>query len=213
MTNVITAGLTESQFATYEYIRGFINRQGYSPTTAEITEGLGLRSRSAVHRNLQAISRTGLIELLPNRRRNIRLTQQASNDALLPLVGKIAAGQPIEAVEQEERVDINSLLAGKDRYLLEVKGDSMIGDNICDGDYVVCEKSQLVRNGQIAVVLVKNREATLKRVIFDKERDSVTLLPSNPNLQPMELSSHDVKIQGIYLGLLRLGNLRLRQVA
>lgn len=203
----MSALLTESQQNTYEYIKKHIYNKGIAPTTAEITFGLGLRSRSAVHRNLQAISDAGLIELLPNRKRNIRLLE-TQDDNLLPLVGRIAAGKPIEALENPEPVDVNQIIAGKERYILEVKGDSMIGDNICDGDYVICEHSKIVKPGQIAVCLINNIDATLKRVFINKDEGIVTLVPSNPNMEPMDYPAEQVKIQGIYLGLLRLNQLK-----
>jgi repressor LexA len=197
--------LTESQQTTFEYIKRYIHDKGIAPTTAEITLGLGLKSRSAIHRNLQAISEAGLIKLVPNRKRNIRLLEEDHiQENLLPLIGKIAAGQPIEAIKHPEPIDVNNIIAGRERYLLEVKGDSMIGDNICDGDYVVCQYASTVRNGQIAVCLVNNEEATLKRVIISKEAGTITLIPSNPNMAPMEYAADQVQVQGIYLGLLRL---------
>lgn len=195
--------LTESQQNTYEYIRSFIRSKGIAPTTAEITLGLGLRSRSAIHRNLQAICDAGFIKLLPNRKRNIRLLNN-NDENFIPLVGRIAAGKPIEAMETPEHLDLNEMIAGSNRYLLEVKGDSMIGDNICDGDYVICEQAETVKNGKIAVCLVNNEEATLKRVMVDKEDGIITLIPSNPNMEAMEYPVNQVKIQGVYLGLLRL---------
>lgn len=129
------------------------------------------------------------------------------------MIGRIAAGKPIEilAEVEQERIDVNALLANQNRFLLEVRGDSMIGDNICDGDLVICEKSStLKKKGQIAVVIVKNTEATLKRIM--REDGKVVLIPSNPNLAPMEYEAEDIKIQGIYLGLLRLKNLKHQQI-
>lgn len=199
--------LTESQLNTYQYIKRHIRAEGIAPTTAEITSGLGLKSRSAIHRNLQAISDAGLIKLVPNRKRNIRLLENVDEEVLIPLVGRIAAGQPIQAIENPEPVDVNRIIAGHERYILEVKGDSMIGDNICDGDYVICEHASTVKNGQIAVCLINNEEATLKRVMVDKESGTVTLIPSNASMAPMEYSADQVQIQGTYLGLLRLGKM------
>lgn len=204
----MSVSLTESQQTTYEYIKQFIRKQGIAPTTAEITSGLGLKSRSAIHRNLQAISDAGLIQLVPNRKRNIRLVEDNDEHYCLPLVGRIAAGTPIEALSNPEFIDVNNIISGRERYLLEVKGDSMIGDNICDGDYVVCERTAYIRNGQIAVCLINNEEATLKRIFLDREKEIVTLIPSNPNMKPMEYPLERVQIQGIYLGLLRLGQMQ-----
>jgi repressor LexA len=138
--------------------------------------------------------------------RNIRLNKMVE---VLPLVGRIAAGKRREMIAEleQERIDVNALLANQNRFLLEVKGDSMIGDNICDGDLVICEKAAVLkRKGQIAVVIVKNSEATLKRIM--REGNKVILIPSNPNLIPMEYEAEDIQIQGFYLGLLRLRNLQ-----
>ena len=105
-------------------------------------------------------------------------------------------------------VNITNLLVGADRYLLEVKGYSMIGDNICDGDLVVCQQCDTVAEGAIAVVLIDDESATLKRVHYDEPRGTITLIPSNPALLPMEYKAERITIQGLYLGLLRLGHLR-----
>ncbi|MBL4648025.1 MAG: repressor LexA [Gammaproteobacteria bacterium] len=199
--------LTAPQQATYNYIKDFIAENGYAPTTKEIAEGLNRRSRSAIHRILQALESLDFLLLLPNRRRNIRLKERLEDN--LPCIeGTIAAGQPIEAISNAQPLDVNAVLAGQGRYLLEVRGDSMIGDNICDGDLVVCEKTSLVKIGQIAVVLIDNQEATLKRVFVNKSESKVTLIPSNPNMTPMEYHAEQVQIQGVYLGLLRLGSMK-----
>jgi repressor LexA len=209
--NMSKIDLTESQIGTYEFIKKFISTHHFSPTTAEIAAGLNLKSRSAIHRNLQAIEKQGLISLLANRRRNIRLNEEAANDDLLLLVGRIAAGKPIEVFpdNEQKRMDLNAILASqKNLFLLEVKGDSMSGDNICEGDLVICEKTNMLKKkGQIAVVIVNKSEATLKRVMKGEE-GKVILIPSNPHLSPMEYESDEVEIQGVYVGLLRLGNLK-----
>lgn len=122
----------------------------------------------------------------------------------LLLLGRIAAGQPIEALAAPEIINITQSLLGPDRYLLEVKGYSMIGDNICDGDLVVCQQCDTVAEGAIAVVLVDNELATLKRVHYEQQRGIITLIPSNPALLPVEYKAERITIQGLYLGLLRM---------
>lgn len=198
--------LTESQYKTLEMIKSYVNTHGFAPTVSEILQHLNIKSRSLVQRNLQMLAEAGLIRLLPNRRRNIELLEE--KEAGLPLVGRIAAGQPIEAIPIPEMINIPELLLGPDRYLLEVKGDSMIGDSICDGDLVVCAYSNTAREGEIVVALVDDEAATLKRIHHNKQAGTISLIPSNPALLPQEYQSDRVKIQGIYLGLLRIGRLK-----
>ena len=201
--------LTNSQLKTYQFLKAYMHAHEIAPTIAEIANGLGLKAVSAIHRNIQAIAKEGLIHLVPNRQRNIVLVDACNDEEdmnTLPLVGRIAAGQPIEAMSQTEPVDIRQLFQGPNRYLLEVKGDSMIGDNICDGDLVVCQRSDTARDGQIAVVLVERSEATLKRVIRQPKKQSVLLVPSNPLMQAMEYPADSIRVQGLYIGLLRVAH-------
>jgi repressor LexA len=198
--------LSQSQHKTLHIIQDYITANGFSPTISEILTGLNIKSRSLVQRNLQALQLAGFIKLLPKRRRNIELLNE--EEAGLPLVGRIAAGQPIEAISMPEIINIPSLLLGHDRYLLEIKGDSMIGDNICDGDLIVCQSSNTAKSGEIVVCLIDQEAATLKRIHHDKANNTVSLIPSNPALVPMEYQAGRVTIQGIYLGLLRIGRLK-----
>lgn len=193
--------LTASQYKTFQFIEGFIQDHGYAPTIAEIALGLGLKSRSAIHRNLQAIATEGLINLTPQRKRNIELVNTCNTS--LPIIGCIAAGSPIEAIHDRRSLDITYELFGPERYLLEVKGDSMIGDNICEGDLVLCERRSHVRDGDIIVALIDHQEATLKRFYRNKD-ETVSLCPSNPRLSPMVYHCERVEVQGVYLGLIRL---------
>lgn len=195
--------LTNAQTKVWQFIQDYIIRNSVAPTIAEITLGLGLKSRSAVHRAVQAISDDGLIRLVPNKRRNIEIVQEDEAFGSMPLVGCIAAGEPIEAIDQKETINLNDLFVGPKRYLLKVKGSSMIGDNICDGDYVVCEQTNVFTNGKIVVALIDNEEATLKRIQRNTD-GSVTLIPSNPELQPMVYEAGRVKIQGVFIGLFRV---------
>ena len=198
--------LTAKQHQTYQFIRQYISQHDYAPTEAEIASGIGIKSRGVVHRYVTAIADAGYITIIPNRRRNIRLINdddnQASNTSL-PIVGTIAAGHPIEAIEHYRNFDVVEKLLGNNRFILEVRGDSMIGDNICDGDYIICEKTEVARNNTIVVALIDKEEATLKR--FHNNNDgTITLLPSNPRLSPLVYTADRVQIQGTYQGLLRM---------
>lgn len=199
--------LTEAQHRTLTFIQAFIADAGYAPTIAEIAAGIGIKSRSTVHRHLQGIELAGLIKIIPNKRRNIELVDEhasSANQAMLPVKGKIAAGSPIEAVGDNESIDIAALFLGPNRYVLQVNGNSMIGDSICDGDFVVCEHSEVARSGEIIVALIDLEEATLKRIFYNEDK-TITLMPSNPSLKPMVYDSQRVSVQGVFVGLLRLG--------
>ena len=194
--------LTEGQHRTLQIIKDYVIANGFAPTISEILDLMRVKSRSLVQRNLLCLANDGSIRLIPNRRRNIELVEEVQ--LCLPLIGRIAAGQPIEAIANPEMINIPALLLGADRYLLEVKGDSMIGDNICSGDLVMCKHSDTAHAGEIAVVLVDDESATLKRVQHNKKNGIITLIPSNPALEPQDYEAHRIKIQGIYIGLLRL---------
>ena len=194
--------LTLSQRKTYAFIQRFFSEHNYAPTAAEIAQGIGITSRGVVHRYLKGLVQADLIRLLPKRHRNIELLT-APVERSLPLVGAIAAGQPIEAIEQQETIDLASIFLGEHRYALKVKGDSMVDEGIFDGDVVVCERTQTAENGQIVVALIDHEEATLKRFFHNKD-ESVTLVPANSSHHPMIYSGDRVEVQGIYVGLLRV---------
>jgi len=198
--------LTSKQKQTYEAIKSYFRDHQIAPTETELAEMIGLKSKSrgVVHRYLTALCDEGLIRLVPNRRRNIEL-QYPYEDNELPIMGRIAAGQPIEAILGNQSLNLSDSLLGQNRFVLRVKGDSMIGDNICDGDYIICEKRDTVQANEIAICLIGNEEATLKRVRNNHD-GFVTLLPSNPDLSPMIYPASAVHIQGAYVGLIRLSS-------
>ena len=195
--------ITLSQRRTFEFIKQYFEKNEYAPTASEIAKGIGIQSRGVVHRYLRALEVAGLIALTPKRHRNIRLMPQPSQQSLLPLVGIIAAGQPIEAIEQDESIQVADIFLGADRYALKVKGDSMVDEGILDGDIVVCQKSEIAEEGQIVVALIDRQEATLKR--FQRSGQYILLIPANTKHKPMSYEAHRVEIQGIYIGLLRFG--------
>ena len=196
--------LTEKQKITYEFIKQYILDHEIAPTEAEIAQGIGIKSRGVAHRYVMALENAGLITIVPNRRRNIRLVKEDSSlDTFsVPILGKIAAGQPIEAVPLDYGVNLSDKLLGANKYLLEVQGDSMIGDNICDGDYIICESCTHLITGEILVILIGEEDTTLKRCkkISDTK---IELIPSNPNLSSKIYDANSIRIQGRYLGLMR----------
>lgn len=191
--------LTLSQKKVLDFIEQYISHHHYSPSMAEIAEGIGIQSRGVVHRYVSALVKEGCITLLPGKRRSIQLIKKELN---LPLRGRIAAGSPIEAIADNETVDILNIFLGSNRYALKVKGDSMIDEGILDGDVVVCEYNQSPPDGKIVVALIDNEEATLKRVKYH-DNNTLSLIPANPKLKPMTYSRDRVTFQGIYIGLLR----------
>jgi repressor LexA len=197
------AELTRSQLKTLEFIRSFIAKHNYAPTNDQIATGIDISSRGVAYRNVKALREAGFIDLTPKRHRNIQLTEDTAALNTIPLVGRIAAGEPIEAVVDNEMIDVSSIFLGENRYALRVCGDSMIDEGILDGDLVVCRRADIAQSGQIVVALVDQSQATLKRISFPGE-GMVRLLPANRDYLPQEYPSDRVQVQGIYLGLLRL---------
>lgn len=195
--------LTPKQQQTLTFIEEYIAHHGFAPSMAEIADGIGIKSRGVVHRYVKALSQAGFLKTLPGRRRNIELRHKRLLNRKLPLVGRIAAGKPIEAIIQSDTVDLVETFLNSKCFALKVNGSSMIEDGIFDGDIVVCEKSQVAHNGQIVVALIDNEAATLKRIHYNPDR-TVTLIPANARLAPMVYDATRILIQGIFVGLLRL---------
>ena len=197
--------LTDRQLQTYEFIRRYLRRCGYPPKLHEIAQHLGIRSRGSVHRYLRAIAGAGLITIVPERARGIRLREQGRKSArtgVLPLVGRIAAGRPIEAISGVEEISLNEFFAGPGRFVLRVQGDSMIEDGILPDDWVIIEKRESAYNGEIVVALIDDHEATLKRVQHNRD-GTITLCPANRAMSPKHYGSERVCIQGVLIGQFR----------
>jgi len=196
--------LTPRQHAVYEFIAGFIDRQGYAPSYQEIGRHLGLRSLNAVAKLVTQLRRRGALAEAPfNAKRSLRPVpeRRARPSATVPLLGLIAAGRPIEAIENPEPIEVpESLLGPGERYALRVRGDSMIEDGIRDGDIVLVRRAARAENGQ-TVVAVVDGEATLKR--FFRRGAQVELGPANPALLPTQWPASRVAIRGVLVGLLR----------
>lgn len=174
-----------------------------APTLDELCTALGLRSRGSLHKQIQALVDAGLVTPMAGRRRGVRLTDAAVEDPdSLPLLGRIAAGRPIEAVSRDERIPVPAPLRGRGEcYVLEVRGDSMADDGILDGDWVVVEHRGEARNGEVVVALVDGEEATLKRI--EQRPGQVLLHPANAAHQPLVLEPERVTIQGVVVGQMR----------
>jgi repressor LexA len=204
--------VTERQRAILDYLRGFVEEQGYPPTVREIGQAVGLRSPSTVHAHLAQLERAGLLRRDPTKPRALELTDRRREELgapadvhRLPLIGEIAAGGPLLAEQNiEDYVAVPEPLArGGEEFLLRVKGDSMINVGILDGDFVVVERRQDARNGEIVVALAGQDEAadeaTVKR--FYREDGRVRLQPENDTLEP--IYADHVQILGKVIGVFR----------
>ena len=184
--------ITKRQRQVYDFISSFVQKNGYSPSFEEIAEGMQLNSLATVHKHISNLETKGLLTRDYNRSRSIdlvppkgRLKQAMSVNTtmVLPLLGRIAAGQPIEAVQNHETISLADFVQSKEVYVLEVRGESMQDEHILDGDYVLVEKVKTAHNGDIVVALVDENDATLKR--FYREGDNIRLQPSNVNMKPI----------------------------
>jgi repressor LexA len=203
--------ITKRQRQVYDFIYGFVQKNGYSPSFEEIAGGLGLNSLATVHKHLTNLEKKGLVKRDYNRSRSIdllpvrglfkRQTQKAPSDIALPLMGRIAAGQPIEAVENPETISLGDITRSKDVFVLQVKGESMKDEHIVDGDYVLVEKTESARDGEIVVALVEGTDATLKRLY--REGVNIRLQPSNMAMKPIVVPAKSVQVQGRVIGVLR----------
>jgi repressor LexA len=195
--------LTPGQTKVLDFIKHYIAREGCAPTLAEIAEGLGASSRGAMHKQVQALAAAGVIRLLPGRHRGMELVEEGEAEAAsLPLLGRIAAGHPIEAIPDEDTLNLTEFLLGPNRFALRVQGDSMVDAGILDGDTVIILRAETAQDGDIVVALIDGEEATLKR-LYHRGRDIIELVPENASLSPLRYAAHRVAIQGVLVGQLR----------
>jgi len=185
------------------FIHAFIIKHGHSPTLVEIGNAMEISSKGTIHRYVQSLRNQGLLAPPERGWRGIRLADDAlNNSTTLPLVGRIAAGQPIEAIHDHGEINLSEMFVGKDRYALEIKGDSMIDIGILDGDIVIIQPQDTAQFGDVIVALIDEQEATLKR--YKRLKDGrVELCPENQDLEPMVYDPSRVKIQGLLVGQLR----------
>jgi repressor LexA len=197
--------VTPRQREVYDFISSFVDSNGYAPTIAEIKSRFGLRSSATVHQLLEALKREGLIRRIRHAARGIELVGESAAEMgfEVPLLGVVAAGRPIEAILSNEMISVPLEMIGRRRtYALRVRGDSMIEDQIRDGDYIVVESRSTAENGETVVALINRTEATVKRIYWG--RDHVRLEPANPNYDPIIVKEPDhLEIQGVVVGLIR----------
>jgi repressor LexA len=196
---------TPKQLKILIAIRDFRVRNGYSPTMQELADQLGV-SKVTIFEHVEALERKELILRARNRARSLEVSPTVklpdeSKPASFPIVGTIAAGQPIEAIETRETLELENLFNTRHgTYVLRVKGNSMIDDHIADGDYVIIERRESARDGETVVALLDDGQATLKR--FYKERGRIRLQPANSAMAPIYVDK-DIRIQGVLIGVLR----------
>lgn len=195
--------LTPKQLRVLTFIRDFTHARGYAPTMQELGDEFGV-SKVTVFEHIAALQRKGYLRRSKHKARSLRLSENINfadqRATRLPLAGTIAAGLPIEAIEDRQVLDLEEMFVSPHgNFVLRVRGDSMIDDNICDGDFVIVEKRQTPRDGETVVALVNNEEATLKR--FYRTPRGVRLEAANPAYEP--IFTKNVQIQGVVIGVLR----------
>lgn len=192
--------LTKKQKKILSYIEKYIDKHDYAPSYREIAEHFGLSSVATVAGYIQTLKEKGYLETAENMARSLQLTPKFDERTFaVPLLGSIAAGEPIEAIRTEETIDVPADMRGANIFALKVRGDSMIGDGIFDGDYVIVERIQVPSNGDIVVSLIDGDSVTLKR--FYREKDHIRLQPTNSNYDPIRVKK--VTIQGRVKGIIR----------
>jgi repressor LexA len=199
--------VTAKQRRIYEFIRRYIESNQEPPTIAEIGRQFEMRSPASVHAVLLVLEREGLIKRTPNVSRGIEIVAQKGgdddDDHEIPLLGTVAAGKPIEAILGDDVVSVPKDLHGRGRmFALRVRGDSMIEENIQDGDIIIVASQKTAENGQMVIALIDQTCATVKK--FYREPDFIRLEPANPQVKPIFIKTHErIEIQGVVKGLIR----------
>ena len=203
--------LTRRQKQVLDVIAGFVDENGYSPSYEEIARGLNLASLATVHKHISTLTTKNYLKRGFNQSRSLELgskyvqehRRHAERASLeIPLLGRIAAGQPVESTEQRATLSFADFIGNAATFALEVRGESMIDDHICDGDMILLERVSEVHNGDIVVALVRGADTTLKR-FYREPGDKIRLQPANAALQPILVPAADVQIQGRLLAVLR----------
>jgi len=196
--------LTKRQREILDYLNDFIQQHGYAPSLEEIGRRFGLSSLATVHKHLTNLQEKGFIKRSWNRSRSVELipARVGTRSVEVPLLGYVAAGAPIEAVAGAETINVPEDLVGRhDTYVLRVKGDSMIDEQIRDGDYVIVEDRKTAENGEMVIALVGGADVTLKK--FYREAGRIRLQPANPAMQPMLFDPDHIQVQGVVTGVMR----------
>lgn len=196
--------LTRRQAQVLEFITTYLQQHGCAPSLREIARRLGVSSIGSLHKHLVRLERKGFIRRVWNKSRAIEVVQERNPFSVsrVPLVGTVAAGLPVEALEDVEDVDLAEMLtAERDCFALRVRGDSMVDDQIADGDCIVVERRPEARNGELVIALLDGSECTLKR--FYREGDMVRLQPANETFEPIVVPAERVSILGVVRGVVR----------
>jgi repressor LexA len=201
--------LTRKQQDIFEYLLNNYKDFAYPPTLDEVCVALGLNSRGSLHKHIKALTEAGLVEASDRKQKGVRLTAKAkqyippdTESTGTPFVGYIAAGSPIEAIEQISYINIpEQIKTDQTCYILQIKGDSMIEEGIFDGDWVIIEQRSTARNGEIVVALIEKAEATLK--FIEQYPHETLLIPANSNMSAMKYRPEQVEIQGVLVGQMR----------
>src|SRR5215470_14950834 len=196
------AGLTEKQRAVYDFLREYIGRRGIAPSYEEIRKAFRFASYNSVQKHLKRLEEKG-VRRSPwkNRKRALELIEPATTAVVLPLLGRVAAGRPIEAIANPESLEVpEMLMRGEDNFALRVVGDSMVEEGIRDGDIVVVKRQRDAENGQTIVALIGD-DATIKQ--FHRRGGRVELRPANARMTSIVIDEGDLQIQGIVVGLIR----------
>lgn len=200
--------LTRRQREIYDYLAEFIEHNGYAPSLEEIASRFRLSSVATVHEHLENLESKGAVRRDPHKSRAIELTQPADGRGRsaavdLPLLGRVAAGQPLEAISEHETLAVPEAMLGRgETFVLRVAGDSMIDEHIADGDFVIVEKRDTARNGERVVALIDGEHATLK-TLFHEADGRIRLQPANERLAPLFYDAARVRVQGVAIGILR----------
>ena len=193
--------LTRRQQQIMDITHKLYAQNGYLPTLDEIAHAGGINTRSTVHQHVQALIQQGYLAATTGKRA-YRLPEPAAREDYLPLLGKIAAGQPIEALASQNEISADEMFRGQGRFVLKVSGESMRDIGIMDGDYVVIQKQNIASNGEIIVALVDKQEATLKRIFYLPNR-KIELRPENSDMESLIYPAKSVQVQGKLVGVFR----------
>jgi len=204
--------LTRRQKELMDFLSNFIERNGYSPSYDEIATGLNLASLATVHKHVQALETKQYLKRSYNHSRSLEIADRYFSEEKarqpkvvpmsVPLLGRIAAGVPVEAISTPETLYFSDFTGNESTFALKVRGESMIDDHICNGDYVLVEKTGRVKNGDIVVALVDGVEATLKR-FYDEPDGQVRLQPANATMSPILVNRNRLEVQGRVLAVMR----------
>jgi repressor LexA len=197
--------LTKRQKSVLAFVTAFIEAEGYAPTLEEIRAHIGLAAVSTVHEHIERLIEKGYLTRGWNQSRSLALTPEVAAHhfrGIIPLMGTVAAGSPIEAVPNPEDISVPEELIGKGKtFALRAKGDSMVDEGILDGDTLIIERAEVAENGMLVIALVRETDAAVKR--FYKRGGRVELVSANERHPPMVLNARDVRIQGVVVGLVR----------